>query len=302
VLEPSRLDQVIDPRILLNAPLARLRPGVTVEQAQAEVDVLYSQIPSPAVVRSRAPRVLVQPLQQGLFFLYRAPLWLVVCTGAIVLLAACVNLTTLLLARSRAGERARAIQVALGASRRYVLTTVLIETLLICFTGAMLAMAVCFWTQQLLLSVVPPAFRGFATSPVDVRLAFLSLSATVLVSSAASLAPAWHSRRTDVQQTLGRQTPSTAGRLRGGSALLAVQAAFGVVLVAGAVLTVGSYLSLITRDGGWQLDDLFQVDVLHGTRAADRGYDKQRVLRVIETVEAAPGIIAAGAANRLPHV
>jgi predicted permease len=299
VLEPNRLNEAANPGMVINAPVARLRRGITMEQAQAEADVLYQQITASEAPRMRAPRLFVQPLQQGIFFLYRSPLWLVVGTGGIVLLAAGVNLTTLLLARTRASERTRAIHLALGASVRQLLSTTLLETLLICGAGAALAMIVCAWTQQLLLSVVPPAFRGFATSPIDGRLVLLSLSVTVLVSLAASLAPAWHARRTDVLQTLDRQTGSAVSRLRGGSSLLALQAAFGVVLVAGAVLTVGSYLSLITRSSGWEVDDLFQINVSHDG-GADRDQDKRHVLQVIETVESTPGVIAAGAANRRP--
>lgn len=299
VLEPNRLHEAVDPRMLSVAPVARLRSGVSVEQAQAEADVLYRQINSPDAVRSRAPRLFVQPLQQGMFFLYRTPLWLVVATGVIVLLAACVNLGTLLLARSRAAERARAIRVALGASFGHLLKVTLVETMLICLVGATLAMIVCVWTQQALLSVVPPAFRGFAASPIDLRLAVLSLAVTVVVALISSLAPAWQARHTDVLATLDRQAKTAAGGLRGSGTLLAIQATFGVVLVAGAALTVGSYVSLLTSDPGWVHEDLYQVSVQHGG-AGDGADDKARVLRVIETVESIPGVVAAGAANRRP--
>lgn len=298
-LEPNRLHEIVDARMLMVAPVARLRPGVSLEQAQAEVDVLYPQINSPGAVRTRAPRLFVQPLQQGLFFLYRTPLWLVVATGAIVLVAACVNLGTLLLARSRAAERARVIRVALGASFSHLLKATLVETLLICAVGAALAILACVWTQQALLTVVPPAFRGFATSPIDLRLAALSLVITVVIAVVTSLAPAWHARQTDVLATRDRQGTTAAGGLRGSATLLAIQATFGVVLVAGAVLAVGSYVSLVTRGGGWVRDDLYQINVSHGGEG-EGGNDKARVLRVIETVGSIPGVLAAGAANRRP--
>jgi putative ABC transport system permease protein len=299
ILEPNSLRESRDPRMLTVAPVARLRPDVTVAEAQAEADVLYQQITSPEAVRTRAPRLIVQPLQQGIFFLYRTPLWLVVGTGAIVLLAACVNLGTLLLARSRVAERARAIRVALGAPFSHLLAGTVIETLLICLSGTAIALTVCVWTQQVLLAVVPPSFRGFATSALDLRLVLLSAAVTIVVALVASLAPAWHARQTDVLATLDKQTRTAAAKLRGGGVLLVVQAAFGVVLVAGAVLTVGSYFSLAAGGKGWVRDDLFQLHVQHGGAGAG-GDDKGRVLRVVETVESAPGVMAAAAANRRP--
>ena len=299
VLEPNEFDEHRDPRVLSVAPLARLRPDVSLAQAQAEVDILYGQIGTPETVRTRAPRVIVQPLQRGLYFLHSRALWVVIVTGGLVLLAAWVNLVTLLTARARVAERARAIRVALGASSSHLFRTALLESALICGAGAGLAVLVCLWTQPVLLAVVPPMFRGFAASPIDTRLLWLSCGLTSLVALMATFACGVRARRDDAAGILGGHVRGADRRLRGGATLLAAQAGFGVVLVAAAVMTVGSYAALVTNDDGWTPEHLYRLDVSHGGEGPG-GRNKVRVLRVVEVVSSVPGVIAAGTANRRP--
>lgn len=300
IIQTNRLDEPPSPGQLIVAPVARLRSGVSLAQAQAEVDVVYAQVPPPAA-GTRAVRVVVQPLQQGLYFLYGPQLRLVVLAGAIVLLLACVNLSALLLARNRWAERSTAIRLALGASSRRVFAASAFEALLVCAAGGALAIVACLWARHLLLSVVPPIFRGFAVSALDLRLLAAALATTVLMAVAISLAPTWRALRVDAGKALQAGGRSGEGRLRGGSSLLAVQAALGVALVAGAMLTVGSYLRLVLLDTGFVEEDLYVLDVGHGYDPA-RPQDNAtvRAREVIEIAESMPGVAAVGVVSRRP--
>jgi predicted permease len=301
VLERSQLDGDPNPRVLVSAPVARLRSDVTVQQAQAEVDVLFGQMPAPPNVGIPPRKPVVQPLQEGLYFLYRTNLWLVVLSGAAGLLIACVNLSTLLLARSRSAETVRAIRLALGASPGRIVAGTAIEAILISTAGAALAIVVCVWSHQAVLAVMPAMLRGFSVSPVDTRLLALSVAATLTAGLAASIAPAWHARRTDTIVALQVAGKSGGRRLRGAGPLLATQAGFGVLLVVGAAVMVANYVGMVTTDSGWNLDDLYVLNVNHGHQPkAPPPAVKARVQQVVETIEMAPGVVAAGAANRRP--
>jgi predicted permease len=292
------------PGAIAAAPIARLAPGATVAQAQAEVSAIVSQIPrDPALPASWPdPRVVVQPLQHGLFFLYANYLWLIVAASSLVWLLACTNLATLLLAHRRSREREAVMRAALGASPARLVVTALLEPLAICLAGSALAFAACWWAQSILIAVMPAAFRGFAIVGLDVRLIALTLTAAIISAFVAGLVPVASIRRIDVLAVLRRHDYGGAFRLVGGASLLAVEAAVGVVLVVGAVATVPTFARLIVRDPGFTASNLYALDLNHGADEdrAEMRYGHRRVRDVLDTVRAAPGVVAAGAVTQLP--
>jgi predicted permease len=286
------------------APIARLAPGATVAQAQAEVSAIVNQVPrDPSLPASWPdPRVVVQPLQRGLFFLYADYLWLIIAASSLVWLLACTNLATLLLAHGRSREREAVMRAALGASPARLVVTTLLEPVAICLVGSVLAFAACWWAQSILIAVMPPAFRSFAIAGLDVRLFGLTLTVAMLSAFVAGLAPVASLRRIDVLTVLRRHDYGGAFRLTGGASLLAIEAAVGVVLVVGAVATVPTFARLIVRDPGFKASHLYTLTLNHGVDE-DRGemrYTSGRVRDVLDTVRVAPGVVAAGAVTQLP--
>ena len=237
--------------MLVPAVIARLRPGATVQQAQAETDVIARDIP-----RLAGPfgsfDIQVQPVRTGLFFLYRPYLFLILGAVSVVLLVAGVKLTTLLVARGRSREQEIAVHAALGASRHRLIVTTLFESLVVCTAGCMLALVLSYWVHSALLTIVPPSFRGTTESPLEPRLVLIALGGTIAVAVLAAVIPSWRASRVDLQPALQRGGRGTgARRLAGGATLLAAEAALGLVLVAGGAATVRNVLGILLKEPGF---------------------------------------------------
>jgi putative ABC transport system permease protein len=303
--------------------VGRLRPGVALERAQAEVDLVAAQLSReyPDSARFREP-MIVQPLHSGLFVYYRPYVWLIVAGVAAVFLVACVNLATLFLARGRSRQQDMAVRAALGASRARLVRAAIAESVVLCLISAGVAIVVCRWIFDAMMALVPAALHAVAVSPLDVRLVGLTLVAALAAALVSGGIPALRASRADVTIGLRRQSRSTTARLRGGAALIACQAALGALLVAGALATVRSFLGMVLESPGFEVEGLFEVRTGHGTepdraaalgaqlRAAltgasvpttiPLGYSWPRVRDVVETLRSAPGVLAASAVSRMP--
>jgi hypothetical protein len=253
----------------------------------------------PAAVMFRRP-VTVQPLRAGLFQYYRPYVWLIVVAIGAVFLVACVNLSTLFLARGRSREQEAAIRTALGASRGQVVRAALAESWTLCLISAGAAVGVCYAAFGALLAVVPPALRGVAVSPLDLRLIVMTTMAALGTALVAGGLPAIRQSRVDVTEGLRHDRRSTGGRLRGGSALLAIEAAFGVFLVAGAAITVQSFLGLVLKNPGFDSADLYEASVQHGWSTDQKTVPPARVQGVVDAIRAAPGVDSAAAVSMMP--
>lgn len=283
------------------AAVARLRDGVDLEAAQAEADVILARLAQdhPNSYGLRQP-IQVQPLQSGLFQLYRPYIWLIVTAVSLVFLTACANLSTLFLARGRTREYQAAIQVALGASRSRIVRSALTESLVLCLISAFGAVLVCYWTSTWLLSIVPVSLSAVAVSPLDSRLLTITILAALATAVVAGGVPALRASRVNVVDNLRRERRSSSGRLRGGAALLAAESAFGVFLVAGAAITVLSFLGLVLKSPGYEPDGLQAINVQHGWSKEQTTYLPSRVQTAVDTIRAFPGVRDAGAVSLMP--
>ena len=295
--------------VLSHAAIARLRPGMDVARAQADVDLLAAQIDREEAAEWRSLRealrrnpVVVQPLRAGLFFLYRPYVWLIVAGVSAVFLLAGINLATLFLARGRSREHDIAIRTALGASRGRLVRAAVVETAVICLVSAAAAVAICLASFDAITSLVPAAFRGLAVSPLDARMVGIVAALALGAAIVAGGWPALRGTRADVLTGLRRDSRSSRGRLRGGATLLALEAAFGVLLVAGAATTVRSYVGMVFSHPGYEVRDLQVVRATHGRARSYRpGLPMhERVQSVLDVVRQTPGVVAAGAVQAMP--
>lgn len=297
--------------------VGRLHDGTSVAEGQAEVDVLMARVlplvqdTRPEwikdVIRSaeddlRAHPVQLAPLRAGLFFGYRSYAALVLAGVGAVFLVACVNLATLFLARGRAREHDAAVRSALGASRGRLVRSSVIEASMLCLASAALAVAVCHVTFDAVMAVVPVGLRGVAGSPLDPRLLGLTVAGALAASIVAGAWPALRAARVDVVDGLRGHTRSSSARLRGGRTLLAIEAAFGVLLVTGAAVTVQNLLTIVLENPGYRAEDLYVAHVAHGgnikpvtSAMADRAALVSGILSSVPGVE----MVGAVADNRL---
>ena len=277
--------------------LGRLAPGRTIADAQAEMDVAARQLEATYPDLNKGRGALVIPLrgireQEQVQFSQTARLLLV--TTGLVLLTTCANLSGLLLSRGARRRREIAIRQALGASRWRLIRQLFAESLVLSFAGATAGLIVALWTRGLL-----SAFYA----NVDLELDGVVLGATAALAIATAmlfgLLPAWRTSRLDVLPVIKGDGPDGPARSRVRDALVVMQVALSVVLVAGAAVLVQSVRHLY-RGPGFDVDHIAMVRL----RPSLVGYDAKAASAfhadVIRRLEALPGVVSASLAAYPP--
>ncbi len=288
------------------APFARLRDGVSLSTAQAELDAIMQRhgFDKPKDAGQEPIRIVVQPLRSGLSIIVGPYLWLTSWAVWLVLAVACVNLSTLLLMRARSRRRLAAVRAALGASPSRLLRLSLLEAVVLCLGGGAAGWLLCVWMGQWIVTVLPSTLHGFAVTPFDPRIVAISLAVTGGSAFLAGALPALASGRVDILTVLRgdsagvhRRTPLGAGRM-----FLGLEAAFGVLVVVGAAVTVPAFARLMLQPTGLDARDLYTVSL---TRARDDGLSTdarvERALAILDIVAAQPRVERAAVAFSLPY-
>jgi predicted permease len=256
LLNPGRLQDGVWPAI------ARLRPGVTIQSAQAALNTIAARTSVALGAPADKPiQVRALPIQDAMFYGYRTYLWLVVGAAAMVLLIACANLASLLLVRGRTREQATALAVALGASRARLVRTAIFECLVVASAGGVAAVLILAAVGRSVTSLVPGALQQYTAPVGDVRVLGAAAIAVLLSTLVASVLPVLRAARVDLQATL--QLGTKSGRrtnVAGSWGLLVIESAFGILLVAGAILTGRSLIGLLDRPLGFDPDGLVLVN------------------------------------------
>ena len=272
----------------------RLKPVVTIGQAQASLDALYRRISKSDV------SVLLRPGKQGLSTLrsqYERPLLLWMAMAGLVLLIACANVANLLMAR--ASERAKdiAIRLALGAGRARLIRQLLAESTLLVFIGAVVGIALAWWADHALLALAPrPAAGGplmLSVSP-DWRVFLFTLAVAIPVSLLCGMAPAI--RLTGlapgpvIKGTAGMPAP---GRISFTNALVVAQVALSLVLAIGAGLFVRSLENLRSVDAGLNPNGLVVLTINSGSAGYRMVQSRRFFDEIVERARRTPGVVAA---------
>jgi predicted permease len=289
---------------------ARLRPGVTVEAATAEINSIYSPIiadvelplqsglTDQTLERFRDKRVVLAPGAQGQSSIpneARTPLRLLLGITAVVLLIACANIANLLLARGANRAQEMAIRGSLGASRRQMLTQLLVESCLLAAMGGLASLAVARWTLVGITASMPPeivsTFDLSLSRQTIIFAAVLSLGTGILFG----MYPALHSTRPDLavmlKTTLGQPAGARAAQ-RFRSTLVTTQIALSMALLVAAGLFIKSLVNVIRVDLGMNPEQVVMFSVspeLNGYEA-DRSADF--FIQLEEELAAIPGITA----------
>jgi putative ABC transport system permease protein len=276
----------------------RLKPGVTIEQAQEETKVIARRLEERFPDSNKGRSVSVEPLRN--FTLQPdlvRNLWLLLAAVSFVVLIACVNVANMLLSRGAARERETAIRAALGASRARLARLALTESLLLALAGGALGVMTGIWILQGILAILP---RFTLPAEADPRLNLPVLLFTVIATMLAGLlcgaAQAWRASRSDWNDTLKQAGRSSTGgghrKLR--HALVVVEFALAVTLLAGAGLTILSFWNRMQVDLGVRTDQVltFGLPVSEGRFSSTAQIDGfYRQLR--ERFQAVPGVLHA---------
>ena len=290
--------------------LGRLKPGVSVEQATAETNVLFRQIllgfPDAKLTQHnlenlKRSHVQLVSMERGLSQLrseYSQPLQILMGIVALVLLIACANIANLLLARSTARARELAVRQALGAGRWRIVRQLLTESLVLALAGGALGIAFAVGADRVLLRMIS---NGPDTIPLDVSLNSQLLVFTLAVAMATALLfgtlPALRATRLELTASLksGSGASSAGGRTPLAKALVVLQVALSLVLMTGACLFVRTLVNLSRVDTGFNKENVLRLDIdsdVTGYRGDDPRMT-QLFKQIEDRVSALPGVKAA---------
>jgi putative ABC transport system permease protein len=283
--------------------VARLKPGVSVEQAKADLDTIALRISEAYPNEATGLSAAVVPLREHLAGNVRRPLLLLLGAVALVLLIACANVAGVLLSRAAARRREIAVRSALGASRLRIVRQLMTEGALLSAAGGLLGTLLALWTFAFLQQLVPAGMRASAEPRLDFAVLGFTLLVSLVASVAFGLAPALQASKTDLNEALkqagGRGAAGSGRRLRG--AFVVAEVALALVLLVGAGLVVRTLYNLRGQYAGLKPESVLTVR----TQLADNRYREpaRRAAfyeQVLERVESLPGVVAAGYTTAVP--
>src|SRR5215472_785999 len=283
--------------------IGRLKPGVTLEQARANLATVQAQLGKQYPKTDADLAVKIDPLKETTVGGVRSSLWMLFGSVSLLLLIACTNIVTLLLARAAQRQHEISVRFSLGAPRSAVVGQLLTETFVLALVGALLGLIVAGWASRV--------FRTLAGSlprveeiHLDVRIVAYSLFCSVAVTILCGVWPALRGTRRNLSSALAQNSRSqVSGRIPLQWLLVGTQVALAVTLLAGAGLLLRSFQALGRVSPGFEASHVltFHVSGSWGETADMKGLT-QRIDRVIETVRNTPGVQAAASSAELPGV
>ena len=307
IMVPLRMDQ--DPRRNERGSnflrlLARLKPGVTPAQAEADLGAISDRLrdlyPDDNGNLTR-PRVL--NLQDEVVGGYREGLWLILAAVIVVLLIACANLASFQLGRAALRHKEMAIRAALGARRKTLMRQILTESMLLAILGGVLGLLLTFWAKDVLLAVSPADFPRASAVSIDGRVLLFSLLVTLFAGLVLGLAPAIQNTRTDLNTELkegGRDGMSeTRNRVR--SLFIVIEIALSLMLLVAAGLLLRSFGQLRAVNPGFDADRVLAVRLsLPSMRYSSAASVKTFYDKIAPRIVGLPGVEGVSAASALP--
>ena len=285
---------------------ARLKPGVTLEKAQAAMNAIGARIAETYPDSNKGWGVTVDRFEDQIVGrqLRRSLFVLLAAVGAILLIG-CANLANLTLARGASREREIAVRASLGAGSWRLIRQLLTENLLIAGAGGALGLALGYAMIRGLIRLAPPfSLPSEADVSIDLNILLFTLGISLLTALLFGLAPAIHATRVDPASSMkegGRSATTGAGRARLRSALIVSEVALAFVLLAGAGLLVGSFFRMLQVDTGFTSDNVITA---HLPIARDRFPHPEQLLQYVRLLDdrlrSSPGVRDVAFSNVLP--
>ncbi|HEX8685703.1 MAG TPA: ABC transporter permease, partial [Pyrinomonadaceae bacterium] len=288
---------------------ARLKPGVTIQQAQAEMNAINRRLGEQYPETDANRPVKLVSVHEYLVGPVRPALLALVGMVGFVLLIACANVANLLLARNAARQREFALRAALGAGRLRIVRQLLTESALLAVIGGGLGLLVALWGVGLLVARIPPGWvSGIPLSEgvrIDARVLVFTLVVSLVTGLVFGLAPALHVSKPDLNGALkeGGRTGGAGGRrqrrLRG--LLVVAEVALSLTLLIGAGLMARSFVELMRVPSGFNAENVLTMKLaLPGLKYTKDEQVAGFYARALESIAAVPGVEAAGATTTLP--
>ena len=283
--------------------VARVKPGVTLAQAQTEMDAIMSRLERayPDANRNRGARVTL--LHERFFGGLQLTLWILLGAVGCVLLVACANVANLQLQRAAGRASEMAVRLALGATPRKLVRQLLTESLLLALIGGALGVLLALWSLDFLVKLSPVTFPSFVKLTLNARALGFSLLISVLTGAMFGLAPAMQAARPVLNETLkagGRNASGGLWRNRLLSSLVVSEIALSLTLLIGAGLMIRSLQRLQAVDPGFNSERLLTMWVSLPAQRYRRDQLAAFSQQLRERLQALPGAQSVALASDLP--
>jgi putative ABC transport system permease protein len=284
--------------------VARLKPGTTRAQANAESEAIAARLASEYPRTNEGLGFVVNSFHQDYVGDLRRPMLILFAAVGLVLLIACANVANLMLAQATTRRREIAIRMALGARRWAIARQLLAESLLLAIAGGLLGVLGAIWGVEALSQLLPESLSKLQAISVDSRVFLFTLGVTVLTAIAFGAVPAFHAARANPGETLGETGRDLAGGVSGRylrRVLVVSEVALAVILLVGAGLLIRSFQRLRQVDVGFKPDKLLTMRmVLPMPKYAQAENRRAFYDEVLRRVDELPGVESAGMISFLP--
>src|SRR5437773_1277899 len=283
--------------------MGRLKPGVTLRQAQAEMTGMARRETELYPKTHTGWTIHLRPLALQVAGKTRPVLFILLAAVAFVLLIACANVANLLLCRCTARRKEMAVRAAIGAGRGRIVRQLMTESVLLSVGGGGIGLLLGAWGVQAILAFSPPNIPRLHETTLDGRVFLFSLFISLATGVIFGLAPAWYASKVNLSEALNAESRSgtAAGRHRTHGLLVIAEVALAVILLTGAGLMVQSFMRLLAVDPGFKPRRVAAFDV--GLNAASyENFARQRQFyrEARERLAKIPGVRAAAAISNLP--
>ena len=303
-VRPDLREEIVARGNLEMSVIGRLNANVTLSQAQAEIAVIAHRLEQKYPDSNRDLGVRLIPLQEAVVGKFRSALLILMGSAALVLLIACANIGTLLLARAAARQPEIAIRSTMGATRRRIIAQLLTESLLLAVAGGALGTLLAFSFMGVLVAWSPREIPRISSAHIDLPVLMFTGLVSVLAGILFGLAPAWQVSQGDLNASLKQNGRSLEARRPLTQIMVVAEFAMSLVLLTAAGLLGKSLLLLGQVDPGFRTDHLLTVEVYRSV--ADESEDANWrnwtgfYQRLLARIEALPGVESAGSTLALP--
>ena len=289
-------------------PFARLKPGVSIEQARADLEAIARPLEHPETAPDTGWMVEVQTLHESINTMgnYARPLYLLLGAVGFILLIGCGNVASLLLSRSAARYKEIATRAALGAGRRRLIRQLLTESMLLAVLGGLLGVLLTFVGIKLFIFLAPNFYPPSHEIRIDPTVLGFALGISMLTAILFGLMPALWASRLDLNASLkeGARRSAAPPRHRASSVLVVSEVALALVLLIGAGLMINTFVRLQTEDLGYKPEGLLEAWIqLEGPKYSKRTDGDTTTVspegsifwqQLLKRIEALPGVTSAG--------
>jgi putative ABC transport system permease protein len=295
-------------RIRIDQTIGRLKPGVSTEQAHAQMKEIAARLAQTYPETNADVTIGVIPLRDFWFGKLRRSFWLLLGACGFVLLIACANVANLLMTQATVRERELVVRAALGASRGRLLRQSISEALLLVSLGCAGGIVLGAWSLRLLVALLPAELLPFFVKiELDNRALMFTLLISALTAIFVGVIPALRTATLDLERSLraGGKSGTSAGTQRVRGLLVVTEIALAVVLLAGAGLMLRSFARLQNTSPGFTADGVLHLEI-NPTFQRQEDYSvalmSRRYQQLLQRVAQVPGVVAVAANSDLPFV